>query len=142
MSFRFVCDAPVRWQDVDAQGVLNNAVYLTLLEEARYGYFDGLGLLAAGGGEFPFLLGECSIRFLAPARAGEELEVAARTVRLGTKSLEQAYEVRRGTDVLAVASATLVWVGPDGTPPVPDDARARIVRYEGDGAIDTLRAPA
>ena len=34
-----------RWSDEDNQDVLNNAVYMTLFEEARHGYFSALGLL-------------------------------------------------------------------------------------------------
>ena len=50
---RFRCRARTRWSDEDNQNVLNNAVYMTLLEEARHAYFGKLGLLE--GWHFPFL---------------------------------------------------------------------------------------
>jgi len=37
--------ARTRWSDEDAMQVLNRAVYLTLLEEPRWGYFHQLGLV-------------------------------------------------------------------------------------------------
>jgi acyl-CoA thioester hydrolase len=92
MTFRFVHEAPVRWSDLDAAGVVNNAVYLTLLEQCRFAYFKELGLLEGNG--FPFLLGETSIRFLRPGREAGSVAVAARVTRLGTKSFEMEYEVR------------------------------------------------
>ncbi|MBM3961563.1 MAG: acyl-CoA thioesterase, partial [Planctomycetes bacterium] len=39
MLFRFAAEVPLRWVDVDSAGVVNNAVYLNLMEQARYLYF-------------------------------------------------------------------------------------------------------
>lgn len=93
----FVCELPTRWSDEDTQGVLNNAVYLTLFEEARARFFFGLGILPKG--TFPFLLGQTYVRFLSPGRGGESVTVRLATTRIGTSSFEQIYRV----------------VGPDGT---------------------------
>ena len=35
---QYVHETVTRWSDEDKQGVLNNAVYLTLFEEARLGF--------------------------------------------------------------------------------------------------------
>lgn len=80
-----------RWSDEDNQAVLNNAVYLTLLEEARHAYFGELGLLV--GNRFPFLLAQTNLRFLRPGIGGTEVVVEMATTRLGTRSFEQAYRV-------------------------------------------------
>jgi len=129
MTFRFESESVLRWSDVDRAGVLNNAVYLTLLEEARFAYFGELGLLE--GDDFPFLLGETCVRFLRPGRAGMRVVIRARTLRIGTKSLEMAYEIEHGGEPLASAVATLVWVGRAGTScAVPAAARAAIATFE------------
>jgi len=67
-EMRFVARVRSRWSDEDNQGVLNNAVYLTLFEEARHAYFGRLGLLE--GNRFPFLLAQSNVRFLRPGRDG------------------------------------------------------------------------
>ena len=36
MLFRFAAEVPLRWVDVDSAGVVNNAVYLSLMEQARH----------------------------------------------------------------------------------------------------------
>ena len=36
MSYRFTVNVPLRWVDVDSWGVVNNAVYLNLMEQARF----------------------------------------------------------------------------------------------------------
>jgi acyl-CoA thioesterase FadM len=81
-----------RWSDEDNQGVLNNAVYLTLFEEARHRYFGALGLLERN--QFPFLLAQTNVRFVAPGRGGVAVVVEAGTLEIGTTSLTQAYRVR------------------------------------------------
>ena len=130
MSYRFHNEVELRWKDIDSTGVLNNAVYLTFLEQARYRYFRSLGLLR--GESFPFLLGETCVRFLKPARSGMRIGVVARVEAIGNKSLEMSYEVRAGDLVLASALATLVWTDEElRSCPIPDEARTRIEAFEG-----------
>lgn len=81
-----------RWSDEDNQGVLNNAVFLTLFEETRLRYFRGLGQLS--NNQFSFLLGQTNVVFLAPGVGGREVIVELGTTHVGTTSLTQAYRVR------------------------------------------------
>ena len=130
MSFRFVIRHPVRWGDVDWFGVVNNAVYFTWFEQARFEYFQTLGLLEEG--DFPFVLGETTARFLRPARAGMVVEIGLRTTRLGHKSLDTEYEVRHDGQVLATGRATLVYVDDAlRSRAIPAAARTRLREFEG-----------
>lgn len=108
MSFRALLRT--RWSDEDTQGVLNNAVYLTLFEEARFAFFSGLGQLAEN--RFPFVLAQTNVAHLAPGRGGREVEVELATTHVGTSSFTQAYRVREGKGgrVLCEAEARLVCV--------------------------------
>ncbi len=127
---RVVCREVVRWKDVDAQGVLNNAVYLTLFEQARWAYFAGFEVMR--GQRFPFVLAASSLRFLAPGRAGDVLDVAARVTRLGNSSFAMDYAVRRGEQPLAEGDASLVWVDEELRPMrIPEPVRSRIAVSEG-----------
>lgn len=135
MSESFVHREVVRWSDVDVQGVLNNAVYLTLFEQARFGYFRNLGLLDDDA--FPFLLGETGVRFEQPAHAGHELQISARVVRLGNKSFDMDYTIWHREVEIAVGWATLVWVDAVGhSTPIPESARDAIAAFEGIPARD------
>jgi acyl-CoA thioester hydrolase len=130
MSFRFSIELPVRWKDIDAAGILNNAVYLTLVEQARYGYFRHLELLE-GRADFNFLLGEIKARYLAPGRAGMDLTIRIRTSRLGNKSFDQEYEVACGQLLLARVSARLVWADASlSSCVIPAEVRSRISTFE------------
>ena len=129
MFYRFVADVPLRWADVDSAGVVNNAVYLSLMEQGRYLYFQHLGLLPDH--TVPFLLAEATVKFLRPGRLGMKAEVAARTSGLGQSSFQMDYEVRAGDEVLATGHAALVFVDQAMRPrAIPEEVRSAIVQFE------------
>jgi len=122
-----------RWSDEDTQHVLNNAVYSTLFEEARFAYFSKLGLLEDN--EFPFLLAQTSVLFLAPGRGGREVEVEVATTHVGTTSCTQAYRVREVETgkVWCEAEARLVGFDPENQrkAPLSEAFRRSIESVEG-----------
>ena len=129
MFYRFAEHVPLRWVDVDSAGVVNNAVYLSLMEQARYLYFTHLGVL--DGHAVPFLLAEANVKFLRPGRFGMKVEVAARVKALGSSSFQMDFEVRANEEVLATGHAALVWVDAAFRPtPIPGDVRAAIEQFE------------
>lgn len=111
-SFRARYRRRTRWSDEDKQSVLNNAVYLSLLEEARYEYFRELGLLIDE--EFPFVLAQTNIRFVAPGRGGALVEIELATTGLGRTSFTQLYRVTEVETGLVLAEAEAVLVCWDG----------------------------
>jgi acyl-CoA thioester hydrolase len=130
MSFRV--RLRTRWSDEDTHHVLNNAVYSTLLEEARFAYFSELDLLLDN--RFPFVLAQTNIVFLAPGRGGREVEVELATTRLGTTSFTQAYRVREARTwvVWCEGEARLVCVDPEtgGKAAMTERFRRAIARRE------------
>ncbi len=130
MTFRCTVAIPFRWGDVDSQGVVNHAVYLTLLEQARYEYFGRLGLLRQGN--IPFVLAASSLQWRRPGRLGMQPEVGARVTRLGRTSFAMEYQVTAGGELLVEATATLVYVDAALRPePIPERDRAAISAFEG-----------
>ena len=107
--FRFRTRLRTRWSDEDRNGVLNNAAYMTLLEEARHAYFSELGLLEEG--RFPFLLAQTRIQFLKPGRGAAEVIVELATTRLGGSSFHQVCRVTEleGSEVWCEAENVLVF---------------------------------
>ena len=106
-GYPFVHRERVRFRDLDAFGHVNNAVYLTYLEEARNALLRHLGL-ARGVAEITMILARVEIDFRAQVDAGEELEIGVRPVRLGTKSFELEYELRADGRIVAEARTVLV----------------------------------
>jgi acyl-CoA thioester hydrolase len=106
-GYPFVHRERVRFRDLDAFGHVNNAVYLTYLEEARNALLRHLGL-ARGVAEITMILARVEIDFRAQVDAGQELEIGVRPVRLGTKSFELEYELRADGRIVAEARTVLV----------------------------------
>jgi len=102
-GFDFVHREKVRFRDLDSLGHVNNAVFLTYLEEARIAYLLPLGAEASS-----MILARVEIDFRAPLRMGDELEIGVRSSGVGTKSFELAYEVRVGDTVAAEAKTVIV----------------------------------
>ena len=122
-----------RWSDEDNHGVLNNAVYLTLFEEARLAYFRGLD--AMDDARFPFVLAQTNVAFLRPGRGGAEVALELATVHVGTTSFTQAYRVL-GPDgaVWCEAEARLVCVDAEGRKrPLPSALRAALAALAAPG---------
>ena len=102
-GFDFVHRDTVRFRDVDSMGHVNNAVYLTYLEDARIAFLRPLGA------DVPeMILARVEIDFRAPLRMGDEIEIGVRPSGVGTKSFELEYEVRSGDTVAAEARTVIV----------------------------------
>jgi len=102
-GFDFVHREQVRFRDVDAMGHVNNAVFLTYLEEARIAY-----LLRFEATVEEMILARAGIDFRAPLRSGDQLEIGVRPASVGTKSFQLEYEVRSGDTVAAEAKTVIV----------------------------------
>jgi acyl-CoA thioester hydrolase len=132
--FHFSFSIPIRYGDLDPQGHLNHARYLTFMEEARFRYIQALGLWtdtrdfdAVGQ-----IVAEAGCTYKRPVFLGQTVDVAVRTARLGHKSLEMAY--RLTVDSAEVALGRTVQVAYDYAAgrsiPIPGDWRARIESFE------------
>lgn len=129
MFYRFEAEVPLRWVDVDSAGVVNNAVYLSLIEQARYAYFSHLGLMNVD--DVPFVLAEATLQFVKSGRLGMAVKVAVGTTKLGTTSFHMNYEVRAGEEVLCKAKAALVFVNEELQPtPLPEVFRDIVAQFE------------
>lgn len=121
---QFIARLRTRWSDEDNQAVLNNAVYMTLFEEARHALAVASGMLAEN--RFPFLLAQVNVRFLRPGRGGEEVTVELTTTHVGRSSFRQAYRVR-GADGApwCEAEAVLVCYDPEtmASRAIPEELR-------------------
>ena len=103
-NFPFVHRETVRFNDLDGMGHVNNALYLTYLEQARLAWF--------GADERrPYedvILARTEIDFRSPLSEGETVEVGVRPRRVGTKSFELEYRLEAGGRLVAEAVAVLV----------------------------------
>jgi acyl-CoA thioester hydrolase len=136
-EFRFFHPVDVRYGDLDPQGHLNNAKYLTYFETARINYFVHLGLFTPGGSfmDIDVIMADAQVTFRAPVQFGIPVNVGVRTSKIGNKSMtvEQNIVNAETGEVLASGQVTLVAFDyrTNKSMPVPDVMREVISKFEG-----------
>jgi acyl-CoA thioester hydrolase len=133
--FRFCHPVSVRYADLDPQGHVNNANYLTYLEQGRAAYLLQLGLWDGQSFlDLGIVLATAEITFRSPIRLGQSVNVWVRVARIGQKSMDMLYvlEDAQGGQTLAQASTVLVTYDyrMGQSIPVPESWRAIIAEYE------------
>lgn len=134
-EFRFFHPIEVRYGDLDPQGHVNNAKFMTYMEQARVNYirnlklWDGSSFLNIG-----FILAEARVTFLSPILFTQQVRVGVRVLRLGNKSLDMEYRIEDTQSGRELARGLSVQVAYDyrlaKTIPLPDHWRQAIREFE------------
>jgi acyl-CoA thioester hydrolase len=98
----------IRWRDVDAYGHVNNAVFLTYLEEARDEWLERA--LGAEGDAWDYVIARVEVDFRRELTLEDDRIVSRCALHsLGTSSIRTREELRTlGGEVAAEAEAILV----------------------------------
>jgi acyl-CoA thioester hydrolase len=143
LPFRFSVAVPIRYADIDAQGHLNNAAYMSFMEHTRVSYLREVGLWA--GYDFStigIILASATCGFRSRAYLGEMVTVWIRVCHMGSRSFQFDYRLEacdlEGSHVRVppreIARAHTVQVCYDYTRqqsiPMPQEWREAITAYE------------
>lgn len=113
----------VRFRDCDPFGHVNNAVYLTYLENSRFALWKAQNLKGV-------ILARAEVDYRAQATYGDELEVRTRLAALGRSSFQYDYEIRNVASGATILTAKTVQVHFDYDTQRPvemsDDFKARL----------------
>ena len=140
---RFTVSEYVRWEDIDAAGIINYQAYLRFFGLAEVELFRSCGLsyrtlFEELGVWLPRVHVECD--FFVPVTLDELLLVDAFFGRIGTSSIHLNFEVRRNQDrdtVVATGKYILVTVrrGEFRPEPVPAMLREKLAPYVESAAV-------
>jgi acyl-CoA thioester hydrolase len=135
MAYHFHHPIEVRYGDLDPQGHLNNAKYLTYMEQARIAYLQYLGLWEGGSFfEIGMILAEVCVTYKSPIHWGQVIRVGVRVSRLGNKSFDIQYTLEDSETGVEHASGSTVQVTYDyhtgKTIPIPARWRETISAFE------------
>ena len=121
MNHLFTYRIEVRFRDCDPMGHVNNAVYLTYLEQARFAHWRALGggdgeaqaLLGTGRASAPdgvpgVILARVEIDYRKPATYGEALDIRLGIAGFGRTSMTYEYELAAAGGELVAAARTVV----------------------------------
>jgi acyl-CoA thioester hydrolase len=118
--------APVRYAEVDQQGVVFNSHYLLYCDEAMGAFCSQRGL-----DRFVALvrLVSSSITWRGPARWGDVIDVDVRCTKVGRTSATLAFDIRAGDRACCEVATVYVYADESGTPvPITDEIRTTLLR--------------
>ena len=130
---RHKCKAHVRWNDLDAFGHVNNANYLTYVQESRA---DFTWWSRKRAGETPLLMdmvvARAEVDFLEPIyEGGFDLDVEIWVTKIGNASFNLAYQMSSNGNIHANAKTVQVAVSMETkkSRPLNDIEREYLGRY-------------
>ena len=129
-DFTFFHPLRVRWAECDAQGIVFNVNYFNYFDIGIWEYTRALGYRRDNAPEFVTVKAQADYR--GSARFDDEIAVAVRCARLGTKSAVMAFAIFRDDELLTEGEMTYVAVarGTTQTCPLEEDYVARILAFE------------
>ena len=109
----------VYFEDTDTAQIVYYANYLKYMERARSDMLRAVGIdqtAALDAGDGVYAVADVAIRYLRPARLGDDLVVVStiETVRAASTVIHQ--QVMRGAETLTDARITAAFLSPDGRP--------------------------
>ena len=132
----FIHRLRVRYSECDPQGMVFNANYVTYFDIALTELWrEAVGPYAemmAGGADM--VVAETRVRYLAPARFDDVLDVSIVPTRLGNTAMTTSMEVRLGETLVVKGEMRHVFVdtGSGLKRPIPDDVRRALEPYAGE----------
>ncbi len=122
---------PVKFEDVDAAGIVFFGKYASYAHEAMEHFFDGLDggyarLILERHVGFPAV--HLDVRYASPLRYGDTLRIETSTAKLGNRSAVLRYRMKRASDGVVCAELLHTVVTSDlrtiQSCDMPDDVRA------------------
>ncbi len=112
----------VRWDDLDAFGHVNNAVYLTYAQEARFAWSGILEMVVA----------RAEVDFIAPIYDGDTfLDIELWVSAIGNSSFTMTYEIKLKGELVARVKTVQVTVDmkTKKSHPIDDEQREFLTKY-------------
>lgn len=138
-SFRHHTIVNVRFADLDAMGHVYHATFLTYMEQGRVKYLQDVLGWAGDIKALGIIVASVKVDYKAPLFFGNMVNVFTRCSRLGTKSFDLSYLLRRDSiegeaGIVATGSTTLVAYdyGQRVTVAVPTEWREKSQDFEMD----------
>jgi acyl-CoA thioester hydrolase len=136
-QFKFFYDLRVRYSEVDSQGIVFNAHYLTYFDTAITEYmrntkYDYHTLVSIRGLDFHIV--KSTVEYLKPIGFDEIIEIGVAAHKIGRSSLTWVLAMFKKGGAECVAKGEIVWVcsrvGTNKSHPLPEDLVKLLSTYE------------
>lgn len=116
-TFRFKTQVRVRFVETDAQGIVNNGVYMTYLEVGRIDFFRAAGISVKDRMKYgiDFVLVEAFIQYKSPATVDDLLNIYVRIKEMKDRVFTLEYVVTKAEEadrIVAKAHTVSIAVNP------------------------------
>ncbi len=135
-KYQFSHPIEIRYSDLDPQGHVNNAQFLSYFEQARINYLIHLGLYDPGESflKVGIIIAEARITYLKPILFGMKVMVDTAIHKMGNKSMTMDYRLAGMDDEAELATGSTILVAYDyyslSTIPIPENWRSIISKFE------------
>lgn len=123
----------VRWSECDMHGHVNHTAYLVWFEDLRVAHWESLGQSFQPHSVGP-VVGQLSVRYLAPLVFGDEVELVLAVPSLRRTSFVHEYTVLKNGEPVFTCTAVIVCVDNGAGTRIPIPPEARTLMIERDGA--------
>lgn len=109
----------VYYEDTDLSGITYHANYLRWFERARSDLLRVLGIdqrAAIEAGEGVYAVSEINLKYLRPAKLGDDVVIETTCTELGAASCRMHQLAKRGDELLCEAQLRVGFVHPSGRP--------------------------
>ncbi|MBI9091523.1 MAG: acyl-CoA thioesterase [Desulfobacterium sp.] len=133
VGFEFFYPLRVRYAEIDAQGVVFNAHYLTyfdtaLTEYLRFIDYDYMGAVKSKGIDFHLV--KSTIEYLSPIHFDDTIEISVRAKQIGNTSITWELGIFRERSDHCLTRGEIIWVcaktGENRSCPLPPDLVERL----------------
>lgn len=129
-EYTFETSFDPRYRDLDVNGHVNQAVYLSYLEQARTKYWEEV--VGIRHDRAPVAIVRQEIEYKTPIVLEQEVTVAQRITEIGETSFQIEYEIRVDETVAATAEVVLLALDRKSheATPIPPEWREPIEEHE------------
>jgi acyl-CoA thioester hydrolase len=133
-DYKFRTPIAIRFSDIDAVGHVNNAIYLTYFEVARFAYWKEVtdwNLRKDG-----VIVGRSEVNYLKPITLEDEIYCYVRTTRIGTSSFDIMHVLVRvtpdGEEICTTGKTVCISYdyNQNKSVPIPQREREKMIAYD------------
>ena len=107
-QFRFKQKIQVRYADLDTMGHVNNATYLSYLEQGRIAYFENVVNFDKSKLDFGFVVARIEIDYLTSIELDDEIELYVKCSRIGNKSADFETIIVKNNQTMCCSSKVVI----------------------------------
>ncbi|MDB4926512.1 thioesterase family protein [Mucilaginibacter sp.] len=133
-DYKYKTHIPIRFSDIDAVGHVNNAIYLTYFEIARFNYWKEA--IDWNFSENGIIVGRSEVNYLKPITLHDHIACYVRVVRIGNSSFDVMHVLVKitphGEEICTTGKTVCICYdySANKSVKIPSNERKRMIEYD------------